>query len=259
MTSQIASTQNISAWTNAQYWLLRRLSPGEPTHMSGSAYANASKLRILLGDDLLERIRDRNVVDFGCGYGTEAVEMAGVARSVFGLDILESSLAVARANAARAGVEGNCTFGTTVPRDSVDTIISLDSFEHFGQPDAILNTMFDLLKPGGQVITSFGPTWYHPLGGHLFSIFPWAHLVFSEAALIRWRTDFKTDGATRFREVDGGLNQMTIGRFERLVRATRFKVVHLETVPIRRLRPLAGILPREFTTAIVRAVLEKPI
>lgn len=249
---------NLSAWTNMQYKVLRRLSPAAPTHMSGAAYANASKLRILLGDNLLERIRDRDVVDFGCGYGNEAVEMASVARSVFGLDILESSLAIARANAARAGVETKCTFGTEVPRDSVHTIISLDSFEHFGKPDEILNIMYGLLRPGGQVITSFGPTWYHPLGGHLFSVFPWAHLVFSEAALIRWRSDFKTDGATRFHEVEGGLNQMTIGRFERLVAATPFKVTHLEAVPINRLKPLAGLLPREFTTAIVRAVLEKP-
>jgi hypothetical protein len=57
------------------------------------------------------------------------------------------------------------------------------------------------------------------LGGHLFSVFPWAHLIFSEQALIRWRSDFKSDGATRFSEVAGGLNQMTIRRFERLIAA----------------------------------------
>ncbi|MGV3710152.1 MAG: class I SAM-dependent methyltransferase [Gemmatimonas sp.] len=248
----------MSPWTNLQYRLLKRLSPGEPTHMNGAAYANASKLRILLGDNLLDRIRGRDVIDFGCGYGTEAVEMASVARSVFGLDILEPSLAIARANAERAGVQDRCTFGTQVPQNSVDTIISLDSFEHFRNPSAILDTMYGLLRPGGQVIVSFGPTWYHPLGGHLFSVFPWAHLLFSEKALIRWRSDFKTDGATKFEEVDGGLNQMTIGRFERLVAATKFAVTHLETVPIRKLQSLSNALTREFTTAIVRGVLQKP-
>ena len=157
MINQGNSHAKVSAWTNVQYQLLRRLSPGEPTHMDGSAYANVSKLRTLLGDNLLERIRDRDVVDFGCGRGAEAVEMAGVARSVFGLDILESSLAIARANAARAGVESKCTFGTQVPRNSVDTIISLDSFEHFGNPGEILNTMYGLLPTGGRVVISFGP------------------------------------------------------------------------------------------------------
>jgi hypothetical protein len=55
-----------------------------------------------------------------------------------------------------------------------------------------------MIKPDGCVIAAFGPTWFHPLGGHLFSVFPWAHLIFTERALIRWRSDFKTDGATRF-------------------------------------------------------------
>ena len=76
--------------------------------------------------------------------------------------------------------------------------------------------MFDLLKPGGLLIASFGPTWYHPLGGHLVSVFPWAHLIFSETALMGWRSGIRADGAKRFHEVEGGLNQMTIRRFEQL-------------------------------------------
>jgi hypothetical protein len=68
---------------------------------------------------------------------------------------------------------------------------------------------------------SFGPTWHHPYGGHLFSVFPWAHLIFSEKALTRWRSDLRDDGATRFGEVAGGLNQMTIRRFEELVADSR--------------------------------------
>jgi hypothetical protein len=39
-------------------------------------------------------------------------------------------------------------------------------------------------------------------------------VIFSEKALIRWRSTFKTDRATRFSEVAGGLNQMTIAKFE---------------------------------------------
>lgn len=226
--------------------------------MSGAAYANKSKLRILLGEDLLERMKGKDVLDFGCGHGTEAVEMAGVAKTVYGLDILEESLKIARAHASEAGVADRCTFGTTAPSHAIDAIVSLDSFEHFGNPADILSTMYALLRPGGQVLISFGPTWYHPLGGHLFSVFPWAHLLFSESALIRWRADFKSDGARTFGEVAGGLNRMTIGRFERLINQTKFKTVYLETVPIKKLKPVANSLTREFTTAIVRSVLEKP-
>jgi hypothetical protein len=136
--------------------------------------------------------------------------------------------------------------------------VSVDAFEHFEDPPSILAQMFDLLAPGGSVEISFGPTWYHPLGGHLFSIFPWAHLIFSERALIAWRSQFKSDGATRFHEVAGGLNQMTIAEFERIVSRSQFTLVRLECVPIRKLRWLHGRLTREFTTALVRASLRRP-
>ena len=257
-----ASAQNVrsarSLWTELQYRLLRRLQPGAPTHMIGTAYLNKSKLQVLLGKDLLERIRGKDVLDFGCGTGAEAVEIAGVARSVFGLDILPAQLEKARERAAAAGVSDRCTFGTTPPAKKVDAIISLDSFEHFDDPGDILRQMYDLLRPGGQVVVSFGPPWFHPFGGHFFSIFPWAHLIFSEAALIEWRSDLKTDGARHFREVEGGLNQMTVRRFETLIAGTRFRLAHLEVVPIRKLRPVANRLTREFTTSIVRCVLERP-
>lgn len=226
--------------------------------MSGEAYAGHSKLRVLLGDDLFAMLRGADVVDFGCGVGEEAVEIAAFARSVYGIDIVPRYLEAARARAAAAGVADRCTFGSVPPPEPVDIVVSLDSFEHFGEPGGVLEAMYALLRPGGQVVTSFGPTWYHPLGGHLFSVFPWAHLLFSERALLRWRAEIRSDGATRFHEVEGGLNQMTIARFERLVAGSKFRVHKLETVPIRPLRRLHNRLTREFTTAIVRCVLERP-
>jgi hypothetical protein len=115
--------------------------------------------------------------------------------------------------------------------------------------------MAGTLKPGGRVLLAFGPTWLHPLGGHLFSVFPWAHLVFTESALIRWRARFRNDGATRFSEVEGGLNQMTIRRFERLVAESPLEFETFEAVPIRRLRSIASFLPRELCTSFVRSRL----
>lgn len=86
-------------------------------------------------------------------------------------------------------------------------------------------------------------------------MFPWAHLFFSERALIRWRSDFKNDGATRFQEVAGGLNQMTIRRFEQIVEQSSLSPKRFECVPIRKLRTLHTPATREFTTAIVRCEL----
>jgi SAM-dependent methyltransferase len=244
--------------TALQYRLLKWVAPGEPTHMSGAVYESRSKLRVLLGDDIVDRLRDRVVLDFGCGDGNEVVEIAAEgARHVVGVDLRTSALERAARLATSRGVADRCTF-VTKPNQPVDVIVSLDSFEHFADPASILQTMHDMLAPGGQVFVSFGPTWYHPYGGHLFSVFPWAHLLFSERALLRWRSDIRSDGATRFAEVEGGLNQMTIGRFERLVRASPFTLQQIEAVPIRKLRRFHNRVTREFTTAVVRAVLERP-
>jgi SAM-dependent methyltransferase len=176
------------------------------------------------------------------------------ARKVIGVDIRESVLAVARTRARMGGIDDTCSF-TTETDLRAQLIVSVDAFEHFGDPAQILNTMASLLEPGGSVWIAFGPPWYHPAGGHLFSIFPWAHLLFTEATLIRWRSDFKSDGAMRFSEVDGGLNQMTIRRFERLIAASPFRFDRFELVPIRRLRRIWNRATREFFTSVVRCRL----
>ena len=243
--------------TGIQYRLLKRISPGPPHSESACAYEGKSKLAILMGNEFFTKIAGKVVIDFGCGEGAEAVEMAAKgARRVIGLDIREEVLRVAREKALAAGVQDICVF-TSSTNELADFVISVDAFEHFADPAAILRLMDTLLEPAGEVLASFGPTWYHPLGGHGFSVFPWAHVIFSEKALIRWRSTFKTDGATRFSEVAGGLNQMTIARFQRLVAASPFKFATLELVPIRKLRPLHNRLTREFTTSIVRCRLVK--
>jgi SAM-dependent methyltransferase len=187
------------------YHCLKAICPGgEMGYLNGGVYTGKSKLEALFGPEIWCEVRNKVVVDFGCGPGAEAVEIASHgARQVIGIDIQERFLKTARDLARRTGVSDRCTFAVR-PDEKADVFVSVDSFEHFDDPAAVLNEMYGLLKPDGCVLAAFGPTWYHPLGGHLFSVFPWAHLLFTEKSLIRWRSDFKTDGATRFGEVAGG-------------------------------------------------------
>ena len=239
------------------YYLLRLISKnGETGYCDGSVYIGRSKIEILFGPQIWTELAGKVVLDFGCGTGEHAIEIAQRgAQKVIGLDIRENVLKEAR-NAARvAGVSDKCEFVSATDQKA-DIVLSMDAFEHFDDPAGVLSTMRGLVKDDGCGMIEFGPTWYHPLGGHLFSVFPWAHLIFSEKALIRWRSNFKTDGATRFGEVEGGLNQMTVRNFEQLVtRGADFRFLSFEAVPIRRFQPLANRLTREFTTAIVRCRL----
>jgi hypothetical protein len=57
--------------------------------------------------------------------------------------------------------------------------------------------------------------------------------------------------------VAGGLNQISVAKFEALVAASPFKFAALDLVPIKKLRRLHNSLTREFTTAVVRCRLVK--
>jgi SAM-dependent methyltransferase len=236
--------------------MLRSFSPHGPSNVcTGDAYRSVSKLETLFGPQIWCELKGRDVIDLGCGTGTEAIALARRgARSVIGIDIREPVLLQARRCAEEAGVQDWCTFVTETAA-TADIILSVDSFEHFDDPAGILRLMRSMMREGGYAMVAFGPTWYHPLGGHLFSVFPWAHLVFAENTLLQWRSDFKSDGARRFGEVEGGLNQMTVARFESLVAASGFKAESFEAVPIRRLRHIANRATREFTTSYVRCRL----
>jgi SAM-dependent methyltransferase len=236
------------------YRILQRICPrGESGYNDGGVYIGKSKLEVLFGRDLWRHIEGKTVIDFGCGEGLEAAELAqrGASR-VIGLDTYAPVLETARANAARYGVADRCVFAADTD-ERADVIVALDSFEHFQDLAGILTKMRELVRPGGVVLASFGPVWFHPLGGHVFSVFPWAHFVFTEKAFMRWLADFNPDGHTSFASV--GLNRLTIRRFERVVAKSPWRFANLEVVPIRRLRRLHNRITREFTTSIVRCTL----
>jgi SAM-dependent methyltransferase len=236
------------------YRILKRVGKKVPDEIP-LAYRGVSKLDKLLGDRFWEDIAGKLVIDFGCGHGNDAIEMAKRgAKRVIGIDNRPEVLNAARASAKENCVESQCTFVNETD-ERADIITSIDAFEHFQNPSEVLQIMRSRIKDDGKVIAVFGPTWYHPLGGHLFSVFPFSHLIFTERSLIRWRSDFKSDGAKRIEEVSGGLNRMTISRFEKLIDESDFSFSRLELVPIRRLRRIAGRWTREFTTSVVRCEL----
>ena len=121
---------------NLQYWILRKIAPLDPQTMSESNYEGQSKIGVSFGDDLLNTVHGKTVIDFGCGDGVATLDLARAgARRVIGLDILENTLQKAGENAEKAGFGSICEF-TTSTSERADVIVSLDAFEHFSDPAA---------------------------------------------------------------------------------------------------------------------------
>ncbi len=235
------------------YRLLRWLwdLTGHKDWCSGANHQGCSKVEALFGPGIWSRLRGKVVIDFGCGNGAEAIDVAQRgAKRVIGIDIRPKILEAARSEAAAAGVMDRCVFSTHTD-ERADVVLSIDSLEHYDDPEGALVLMRRLVNDDGRVLIAFGPPWFHPIGGHMFSVFPWAHLIFTESALIRWRSDLRSDGATRFSEVEGGLNGMTVKRARQLIEKSAFTIERFEPVPIRRVRRFSRWLPREFFTAVV--------
>jgi SAM-dependent methyltransferase len=207
------------------------------------------------------------IMDFGCGYGRTALEIAQLGpRQVIGLDVRHSVLSEARKLAENEKLS-NVKFANAITDEvkelygKVDIIVSIDAFEHYGDPAEVLDEMDKYLGQDGRVYISFGPPWWHPYGAHLqfMTRLPWPHVMFTERVLMAARSLYKTDGAMKFEEVGGGLNRMSVRKFEQLIHNSVFRIMTLQLIPIRRTNFLHTYCPggRELFTSVIKASLQR--
>jgi SAM-dependent methyltransferase len=59
--------------------------------------------------------------------------------------------------------------------------------EHVSRPRDVLQSIYDILKPGGNLYIGFSPIFKSPFGAHISYIckVPWVHLMFSEQTILR--------------------------------------------------------------------------
>jgi SAM-dependent methyltransferase len=240
-------------------------SPSEPdVHLTGEKMGIEDALDPLcrVVPDFLEWIAGKHVLDFGSGNGLQALAMArNGAERVVGVDNNPKALQRARQLARNLDLENRVTFvaelGSAL-HQQFDLVISQNSMEHFADPEGVLELMQQAMRPGGKLLITFGPPWYAPYGSHMqfFCRVPWLNLVFSEQTVMSVRSRYRDDGAMRYSEVEAGLNQMTVRRFERILAGSGLHVEQLRYDCVKGIAALNRIpLARELFVNHITCVL----
>jgi len=176
-------------------------------------------------------ISGKRVVDFGCGMGYQCIELVQKYNcSVVGIDSNQRMLEKAIEHAKAYNIpKSRLSFVDKISDrmlDNFDIVISQNSFEHFGNPSLILDDMRSLINESGKLLITFGPPWLAPYGSHMhfFCKVPWINVLFSEETVMKVRSRFRSDGATKYEDVESGLNKMTITKFERIIMSINLKI-----------------------------------
>ena len=199
------------------------------------------------GSHFLQDIKNKAVLDFGCGSGFQVVAMAlKGATFVVGVDIREEVFKEGINLAKKHKVSNKVKFLTKITDEFFeyfDIIISQNSFEHYSDPEGIVELWKRLLKLKGKIYITFGPPWYAPYGAHMhfFTKIPWVNLFFSESTVMRVRTYFRSDGAKRYEEIEGGLNKMTVRKFEKIIKNSGLAAEYINYHAVKKIKFLTKI------------------
>lgn len=141
-------------------------------------------------------------------------------------------------------------------RNFFDVIILKDVIEHVPEQEKFIPFLKNLLRPGGQIFFGF-PPWYMPFGGHqqichnkLVSMLPYYHILprFLYKGILKMAGEHQGVIQDLMEVKD---TQITIERFERIVKNSGFKVLnkqHYLINPIYKYK--FGLQPRNQWTPI---------
>jgi len=109
--------------------------------------------------DRKARLKDRTVLDVGCGGGILAESMAARGAHVTGIDLSDKALGVARLHLFESGqkVDYRKISAEALAQEkpaAFDIVTCLEMLEHVPDPSSTVKACAALVKPGGQVFFS---------------------------------------------------------------------------------------------------------
>ncbi|RLQ92772.1 class I SAM-dependent methyltransferase [Planomicrobium sp. Y74] len=142
---------------------------------------------------LFEAIRDKKVLDIGCGSGHSLAYMKEQgAAELWGVDFSEKQINTS--NETLKGLQANLHCAAMeedvgIPKDYFDIVYSIYAIGWTTDLDSTFNLIYSYLKPGGYFLFS----WDHPLYAHLHS----------ENGFISLNGSYQAEGMTRYENFKG--------------------------------------------------------
>ena len=102
---------------------------------------------------------DTEVLEFGCGTGSTAINHSPYVRHIHAIDISSKMIEIAREKADEGNVS-NVTFerstieGVSVPDQSLDAVLGLSILHLLENKEGAIEKVHRMLKPGGVFVTS---------------------------------------------------------------------------------------------------------
>ncbi len=164
------------------------------------------------------------VLEVGCGTGSLAVYMVEKlgAAAVTACDYQTANIEFARCRLAAESPElvGRIEYTDShienliAAGESFDAVVCKDVFEHIIDFPAALSQISRLLKPGGRLLSGWGPLYYSPRGGHGLTRIPYDHLLPERYLVSRYNRTHPQDPAISSVR-DYGVNKLTYRTYRR--------------------------------------------
>ncbi len=105
---------------------------------------------------LLKHLKNKNLLDLGCGPGIYAKILQRRGAHVFGIDISDKMIEIAKRN--NRNIDFRVGSGYDLPYDSsfFDVAVAALSLEHFADLDRVLKEVNRVMKRGGTFVFSIG-------------------------------------------------------------------------------------------------------
>lgn len=215
--------------------------------------------------NFINGISGKSILDIGCSEGLESIALSLMgSRQVVGIDI---RIDVDRAKEMKRNLapEKDIDFyvmdahHTSFPDNTFDAVVTLASFEHFLDPYEVVKEARRVVKDGGRIYLT-SSVWSNPWGAHMhfFTRVPWVQFLFSEETIMNVRNLYRSDGAKKCSEIEGGLNKVGIREFTQYINKVNMTIEYLFLRPVKGLTVLTKIpMVNEFFTNQITAVMKK--